>query len=80
MTVGMHAQIGDRSCANQAIRGNHYRPVLIYMLKMTDTTTEVGSGSWFKIEEGGYVSWISRVLFSISISCSGWGLGWFSGI
>ena len=54
MTVGMHAQIGDRSCANQAIRGNHYRPVLIYMLKMTDTTTEVGSGSWFKIDGEGH--------------------------
>ena len=26
------------------------------------------------------VSWISRVPFSISISCSKWGLGWFSGI
>ncbi|PMD14781.1 lytic polysaccharide monooxygenase [Hyaloscypha hepaticicola] len=27
MTVGMHAQIGDRSFANQAIGGNCYGPV-----------------------------------------------------
>lgn len=53
MTVGMHAQIGDRSFANQAIGGNYYGPVLIYMSKVTDATTEVGSGSWFKIDEEG---------------------------
>jgi len=32
------------------------------------------------VSEGAHVSWISRVPFSISISCSKWGLGWFSGI
>ncbi|KAN0103308.1 lytic polysaccharide monooxygenase [Hyaloscypha variabilis] len=54
MTVEMHAQIGDRSCANQAIGGNHYGPVLVYMSKVTDATTDPGSDSWFKVDEEGY--------------------------
>ena len=54
MTVEMHAQIGDRSCANQAIGGNHYGPVLVYMSKVTDAATDPGSGSWFKVFEEGY--------------------------
>lgn len=54
MTVEMHAQIGDRSCANQAIGGNHYGPVLVYMSKVNDATTDPGSGSWFKVDEEGY--------------------------
>jgi cellulase len=45
MTIEMHSQIGDRSCTNQAIGGNHYGPVLVYMSKVTDTTTDPGSGS-----------------------------------
>lgn len=54
MTVEMHAQIGDRSCANQAIGGNHFGPVLVYMSKVSDSTTDVGSGEWFKVGEEGY--------------------------
>jgi cellulase len=54
MTVVMHAQIGGRSCANQAIRGNHYGPVLIHMSKVTSAATEVDSGSWIKLDEEEY--------------------------
>ena len=54
MIVEMHAQIGDRSCTNLAIGGNHYGPVLVYMSKVTDAATDPGSGSWFKIDEEGY--------------------------
>jgi hypothetical protein len=54
ITVEMHAQKGDRSCANQAIGGNHYGPVLVYMSKVADSTKDVGSGEWFKVDEEGY--------------------------
>jgi len=52
--VEMHAQPGDRSCANQAIGGNHYGPVLVYMSKVSSATTDMGAGSWFKVDEEGY--------------------------
>jgi lytic cellulose monooxygenase (C1-hydroxylating) len=45
MTVEMHAQPGDRSCSNQAIEGNHFGPVIVYMSKVIDATTDPGSGS-----------------------------------
>lgn len=54
MTVEMHAQEGDRSCENEAIGGNHFGPVLVYMSKVDDATTADGSGSWFKVSEEGY--------------------------
>ncbi len=54
MTVEMHAQPGDRACTSQAIGGNHFGPVIVYMSKVTDATTDTGSGSWFKVAEEGY--------------------------
>jgi lytic cellulose monooxygenase (C1-hydroxylating) len=54
MTVEMHAQPGDRSCTNQAIGGNHFGPVIVYMSKVTDATSDPGSGSWFKVDQEGY--------------------------
>ncbi|PGG95555.1 hypothetical protein AJ79_09986 [Helicocarpus griseus UAMH5409] len=54
MTVEMHAQPNDRSCSNEAIGGNHFGPVMVYMSKVDDATTADGSGSWFKVSEEGY--------------------------
>ncbi|KAL2152898.1 hypothetical protein VTH82DRAFT_4053 [Thermothelomyces myriococcoides] len=55
--VEMHAQPGDRSCANEAIGGNHFGPVLIYMSKVDDASTADGaSAEWFKVSEFGYDS------------------------
>ncbi|KAF3767056.1 family 61 glycoside hydrolase, partial [Cryphonectria parasitica EP155] len=52
VTVEMHQQPGDRSCANEAIGGDHYGPVQVYMAKVADATTAVGaSAGWFKIFE-----------------------------
>ncbi|KAH8828785.1 glycosyl hydrolase family 61-domain-containing protein [Flagelloscypha sp. PMI_526] len=57
VTVEMHQQPGDRSCANQAIGGNHFGPVIIYMAKVTNASTAVGStAGWFKINQAGLVS------------------------
>jgi cellulase len=50
----MHAQMNDRSCANEAIGGNHFGPVMVYMSKVDDATTTDGSGEWFKVDEFGY--------------------------
>ncbi|KAK4187544.1 glycosyl hydrolase family 61-domain-containing protein [Podospora australis] len=53
--VEMHAQKNDRSCANEAIGGNHFGPVMVYMSKVSDATKADGSsGSWFKVDEFGY--------------------------
>jgi lytic cellulose monooxygenase (C1-hydroxylating) len=54
VTVEMHQQPGDRDCTTQAIGGNHYGPVLVYMSKVAVATSDTGSGSWFKVEEEGY--------------------------
>ena len=54
VTVEMHAQPGDRSCKNEAIGGNHFGPVIIYMSKVTNAQTDTGAGSWFKVDEEGY--------------------------
>lgn len=35
VTVEMHQQPDDRSCANEAIGGNHYGPVIVYMAAAT---------------------------------------------
>lgn len=51
VTVEMHQQNGDRSCANEAIGGNHWGPVLVYMSKVDDAATDDGSGGWFKVFE-----------------------------
>ncbi|KAG9230330.1 putative endo-beta-1,4-glucanase D [Amylocarpus encephaloides] len=56
ITVEMHAQPGDRVCSKEAIGGNHYGPVMVYMSKVSSSKTDVGSGTWFKISEEGYNS------------------------
>jgi cellulase len=65
LTVEMHAQPNDRSCSNQAIGGNHYGPVLIYMAKVADAKTAT-SASFFKVAEDGYTgttsSWGTEIL------------------
>ncbi|KAI0628545.1 glycoside hydrolase family 61 protein [Trametes polyzona] len=68
VTVEMHQQPNDRSCANEAIGGNHYGPINIYMAKVEDATTAVGSSAgWFKVAEMGLPSsnpdyWATEVL------------------
>jgi len=53
----MHAQPGDRNCANVAIGGNHDGPVIIYMAKVADAATAVGSSvGWFKVAQSGLIS------------------------
>ncbi|KAI5782689.1 glycoside hydrolase family 61 protein [Geopyxis carbonaria] len=55
VSVEMHQQWGDRSCANEAIGGAHHGPVIVYMSKVTDALTADGSTKWFKIFESGLV-------------------------
>ncbi|TFK35318.1 glycosyl hydrolase family 61-domain-containing protein, partial [Crucibulum laeve] len=68
VTVEMHAQNGQRSCANEAIGGQHYGPVTVYMAAVSDARTAVGSSAgWFKVSESGLVSnnpdyWAVQVL------------------
>jgi len=68
VTVEMHQQPGDRTCANEAIGGDHYGPINIYMAKVSDSTTAVGSSAaWFKVSEMGMPSsnpdyWATEVL------------------
>ncbi|KAK4246037.1 glyoside hydrolase [Corynascus novoguineensis] len=49
VTIEMHQQPGDRSCANEAIGGAHYGPVQVYLTKVADASTADGSTGWFKI-------------------------------
>ncbi|KAJ3974375.1 glycosyl hydrolase family 61-domain-containing protein [Lentinula raphanica] len=57
VTVEMHQQPGDRSCATQAIGGDHYGPINIYLAAVDDAATADGpSASWFKISEIGLPS------------------------
>ncbi|KAG7448567.1 uncharacterized protein BT62DRAFT_889253 [Guyanagaster necrorhizus] len=57
VTVEMHQQPNDRSCVNEAIGGNHYGLVYVYMAAVDDATTAVGSeAAWFKVSESGLVS------------------------
>ena len=44
-------QPGDRSCANEAIGGDHFGPVQVYMSKVSDASTADGSTGWFKVFE-----------------------------
>ncbi|KAF8911200.1 glycosyl hydrolase family 61-domain-containing protein [Mucidula mucida] len=54
VTVEMHQQPGDRSCANEAIGGNHFGPVIVYMAAVDDATSAVGADvGWFKVSEMG---------------------------
>jgi len=49
VTVEMHQQNGDRSCANEGIGGAHYGPIMVYLSKVSDAATADGSTGWFKI-------------------------------
>ncbi|KAF2205694.1 hypothetical protein GQ43DRAFT_361777 [Delitschia confertaspora ATCC 74209] len=49
VTIEMHQQNGDRSCANEAIGGAHYGPVQVYLSKVSDSKTTDGSSPFFKI-------------------------------
>ncbi|KAI0076613.1 hypothetical protein K474DRAFT_1772430 [Panus rudis PR-1116 ss-1] len=66
VTVEMHQQPGDRTCTTEAIGGNHDGPVLVYLAKVDDAATAVGSeANWFKVAELGLVSpdyWATDVL------------------
>ncbi|KAF2257606.1 beta-1,4-endoglucanase, partial [Lojkania enalia] len=65
LTVEMHQQPGQRSCSNEAIGGQHYGPVMVYMAKVSDAKT-AKSASWFKVAEDGYsgttASWGTEIL------------------
>ena len=52
----MHAQPNDRACDKDAIGGNHFGPVMVYMSKVDDATSADGSGPWFKVDQFGYDS------------------------
>ncbi|KAI1143137.1 glycoside hydrolase family 61 protein [Hypoxylon sp. FL0543] len=54
VTVEMHQQPNDRDCSKEALGGNHFGPVLVYMSKVEDAASADGSSSWFKIFEDGY--------------------------
>jgi len=57
VTVEMHQQPDQRACSTQAIGGNHWGPVLVYMAKVSNATTAVGyESSWFKVAEMGLPS------------------------
>jgi lytic cellulose monooxygenase (C1-hydroxylating) len=49
VTVEMHQQPGDRSCSTEAIGGDHFGPIHVYLSKVSDATTADGSSGWFKI-------------------------------
>lgn len=50
----MHAQPNDRDCANEALGGAHYGPVIIYLSSVADAAAATGSDPFFKIAESGY--------------------------
>ncbi|KAI0033486.1 glycoside hydrolase family 61 protein H [Vararia minispora EC-137] len=68
VTVEMHQQPNDRSCANQAIGGAHYGPMSVWLAAVPNALSAVGSSSaWFKIAEMGMPSdspdyWATQVL------------------
>ncbi|KAI1171088.1 carbohydrate-binding module family 1 protein [Nemania sp. FL0916] len=50
VTVEMHQQPGDRSCSNEAIGGDHFGPLQVYMASVSDASKADGSSaSWFKV-------------------------------
>ncbi|KAI0393432.1 carbohydrate-binding module family 1 protein [Xylariaceae sp. FL0594] len=50
VTIEMHQQPNDRSCASEAIGGDHHGPIQVYLAPVSDARTAVGSSaSWFKI-------------------------------
>ncbi|KAG9041218.1 hypothetical protein FS837_012544 [Tulasnella sp. UAMH 9824] len=57
VSVEMHQQPGDRTCTTEAIGGNHDGPVIIYMSKVSDSSTAAGStASFFKIWQNGLIT------------------------
>ncbi|EGX50455.1 hypothetical protein AOL_s00076g5 [Orbilia oligospora ATCC 24927] len=52
--VEMHAQFNDRNCANEAIGGQHYGPVIVYITKVDDSSRDSGDGLWYKVYENGW--------------------------
>ncbi|KAG8898755.1 hypothetical protein FRC00_002335 [Tulasnella sp. 408] len=57
VSVEMHQQPGDRTCTTEAIGGNHDGPVIIYMSKVSDSSTAAGStASWFKVAQSGLIT------------------------
>ncbi|KAK6497930.1 hypothetical protein TWF481_012324 [Arthrobotrys musiformis] len=50
----MHAQFNDRNCANEAIGGQHYGPVIVYITKVDDASRDSGDGLWYKLYENGW--------------------------
>jgi cellulase len=72
VTMEMHQQPSDHTCKDQAIGGNHFGPVMIYMCSVPDAKTASGDCSWVKIAEDSYagttaswgtVCWIFKTLF-----------------
>ncbi|KAG8697665.1 hypothetical protein FRC09_007721 [Ceratobasidium sp. 395] len=56
-SVEMHQQPGDRSCSSEAIGGNHDGPTIIYMAKVDNAASAIGSSAnWFKVAQTGLVS------------------------
>lgn len=55
-TVEMHQPPNDRSYLTEAIGGNRFGPVVVYMSKVADVTAEANPAalSWFKVDEQGY--------------------------
>ncbi|KJA26910.1 carbohydrate-binding module family 1 protein [Hypholoma sublateritium FD-334 SS-4] len=68
ITIQMAQQPGDTKCSDEAIGGDHYGPINVYLAAVSDATTAVGSSAnWFKIAEMGLVSnnpdyWATEVL------------------
>ena len=57
VTVEMHQQPDDRSCATEAIGGDHWGPVQVYMAKVDDAASDPGyDAGWFKVSEMGLPS------------------------
>ncbi|KAF9525077.1 glycosyl hydrolase family 61-domain-containing protein [Crepidotus variabilis] len=57
VTVEMHQQPNQRTCSNEAIGGQHYGPVLVYMGAVADAkSANPASVGWFKVSESGLVS------------------------
>ncbi|KAG8898756.1 hypothetical protein FRC00_002336 [Tulasnella sp. 408] len=57
VSVEMHQQPGDRTCTTEAIGGNHDGPTIIYMAKVSDSSTAAGStASWFKVAQSGLIT------------------------
>ncbi|TDZ18310.1 putative endo-beta-1,4-glucanase D [Colletotrichum orbiculare MAFF 240422] len=54
VVVEMHQQPSGRSCAEEAIGGAHYGPVLAYLTKVSDSSSADGSTGWFKIYQDGW--------------------------